>query len=95
MAVKIILDAGHNGATDPGAIYQGRRESDDNLRLTLAVGNLLSQAGYNIEYTRTGNLPQSVVQKAQLANAINADYFISIQYGLLSRTVFWCSDTSL
>lgn len=65
MAVKIILDAGHNGATDPGAIYQGRRESDDNLRLTLAVGNLLSQAGYNIEYTRTGNLPQSVVQKAQ------------------------------
>ena len=53
MAVKIILDAGHNGATDPGAIYQGRRESDDNLRLTLAVGNLLSQAGYNIEYTRT------------------------------------------
>ena len=84
MAVKIILDAGHNGATDPGAIYQGRRESDDNLRLTLAVGNLLSQAGYNIEYTRTGNLPQSVVQKAQLANAINADYFISIHRNMAS-----------
>lgn len=84
MVVKIILDAGHNGATDPGAVYQRRRESDDNLRLTLAIGNLLSRAGYDVDYTRTGNLPQSVVQKAQLANATGADYFISIHRNMAS-----------
>ena len=32
MAEKIIIDAGHGG-TNPGAAYEGRRESDDVLRL--------------------------------------------------------------
>lgn len=26
---KIMLDPGHNGMTDPGAVYEGRRESGD------------------------------------------------------------------
>ena len=33
---KIILDAGHGGS-DPGAVYNGRLEKDDTLRLALAV----------------------------------------------------------
>ena len=37
MAYKIVLDAGHGG-TDPGAIYKERKEKNDNLELTLAVG---------------------------------------------------------
>ena len=32
----VILDAGHGGY-DNGAQYDGRKEKDDNLRLTLAV----------------------------------------------------------
>lgn len=78
MAIKIMLDPGHNGVTDPGAIYQERRESDDTLRLAVAVGTILSQSGYEVEYTRTGNLSQSVTQKAQLANQSGADLFLSI-----------------
>lgn len=66
MATKIMLDPGHNGMTDPGAVYEGRRESDDVLRLAMAVGNILSQSGYDVEYTRTGNVAQSVTQKARL-----------------------------
>ena len=42
MAETIILDPGHGGI-DPGAVYNGRRESDDNLRLAMAVGNLLDR----------------------------------------------------
>ena len=42
---KVILDAGHGGETDPGAVYQGRREKNDNLRMTLAVGQILSENG--------------------------------------------------
>lgn len=78
MAEKIIIDAGHNGLTDPGAVFNGRRESDDVLRLANAVGEILARNGYDIEYTRTGNLDQSVVQKAQLANQAGADLFISL-----------------
>ena len=78
MADKIVIDAGHNGLSDPGAVYNGRRESDDALRLAMAVGEILSRNGYEIVYTRTGNLNQSVTQKAKLANDADADLFISI-----------------
>mgnify|MGYP002598574170 CR=1 FL=1 len=35
MAYSIMLDAGHGGTKDPGAVYKGRQEKDDNLRLVL------------------------------------------------------------
>ena len=50
MAKKIILDAGHGGS-DPGAVFKGRQEKDDNLRLTLAVGEELRNRGVDVEYT--------------------------------------------
>ncbi len=84
MAMKIILDPGHNGLTDPGAVYEGRRESDDVLRLAMAVGNILSQSDYDVEYTRTGNVAQSVTQKAQIANQSGADLFISFHRNMAS-----------
>ena len=33
MAYSIMFDAGHGGAKDPGAVYEGRQEKDDNLKL--------------------------------------------------------------
>lgn len=76
MAYKVIVDAGHGGA-DLGATYQGRQEKDDNLRLALAVGEILSQNGVDVEYTRTTDVYQTPFEKAQLANASGADFFIS------------------
>ena len=38
MSYSIMLDAGHGGR-DPGAVYNGRREKDDTLSLTLAIGD--------------------------------------------------------
>lgn len=84
MAEKIVIDAGHNGLTDPGAVFDGRRESDDALRLANAVGKLLSRSGYDVEYTRTGDISQSVIQKAQFANNAGADLFISIHRNMSS-----------
>ncbi|MCI8585460.1 MAG: N-acetylmuramoyl-L-alanine amidase [Lachnospiraceae bacterium] len=78
MINRIVIDAGHNGLTDPGAVFNGRRESDDTLRLANAVGEILSRNGYDVIYTRTGDINQSVVQKAELANDANADLFVSI-----------------
>lgn len=73
----VVIDAGHGGS-DFGATYSGRREKDDNLNLALAVGNILSNSGVNVIYTRTGDVYETPTQKALKANAANADYFISI-----------------
>jgi len=48
MAYSIMLDAGHGGAKDPGAVYEGRQEKDDNLKLVLAIGEILSDRGLDI-----------------------------------------------
>ena len=39
---KFIIDAGHGG-NDPGATYNGRKQSNDVLRLALRVGELLNK----------------------------------------------------
>ena len=73
----VMLDAGHGGY-DNGASFEGRREKDDTLNLTLAVGNILENRGVDVLYTRTTDIYQSPAQKAQIANESDADYFISI-----------------
>lgn len=73
----IVLDAGHGGS-DSGAVYQNRVEKDDTLALTLAVGDILERNGVNVIYTRTNDVYETPAQKANEANAANADYFVSI-----------------
>ena len=53
---RVVIDAGHGGDRDPGAVYEGRREKDDNLRLALAVGRILEQNGVDVAYTRVTDL---------------------------------------
>lgn len=77
MQPTIILDAGHGGF-DNGATYNGRREKDDTLRLTLAVGQKLEQAGFPVVYTRTTDVYQRPVDKATIADNSGGDYFVSI-----------------
>lgn len=76
MAITIAIDPGH-GDSDPGAVYNGRQEKDDVLRLALAVGSLLTQDGYNVVYTRTTDVYDSPTEKARIANNSGADYFVS------------------
>ena len=71
-----MLDAGHGGS-DPGAVYKGRQEKDDTLKLTLAVGKILEDNGIDVVYTRTEDIYQTPFEKASLANEAGADYFIS------------------
>lgn len=72
-----MLDAGHGGY-EPGAIYNGRKEKDDTLSLTLAIGEVLSERGYDIDYTRTTDVYETPFEKATEANVVGADLFISI-----------------
>ncbi|MGI6095294.1 MAG: N-acetylmuramoyl-L-alanine amidase [Lachnospiraceae bacterium] len=76
MPYKIVIDAGHGGE-DPGAVYRGRQEKDDNLRLAMAVGQILENRGVDVVYTRTGDVYQTPFEKATIGNEANADFFIS------------------
>ena len=78
MAYSVMLDAGHGGV-NPGAVYEGRQEKDDNLALVLAIGPILENNGIDVLYTRTTDVYQTPFQKAQLANEAGVDFFVSIQ----------------
>lgn len=58
----IVLDAGHGGA-NPGATYNGRKESEDALALTLAVGSILEENGVDVYYTRTTDIYESPIRR--------------------------------
>ena len=84
MPKTIIIDPGHGGF-DPGAVYGDRREKDDNLRLALAVGQELENAGYNIVYTRKDDRYDSPYDKAQIANNAGGDLFLSFHRNFAER----------
>lgn len=77
MPYSIMLDAGHGGR-DPGAVYNGRQEKDDALRLVMAIGEILQNNGIDVEYTRITDVYESPYQKAMEANEAGVDLFISI-----------------
>lgn len=71
------LQSAHGG-WDNGASYQGRNEKDDNLAMTLAVGDILEGFGFQVFYTRTEDIYQRPFRKATIANEIGGDLFVSI-----------------
>ena len=73
----VVLDAGHGGS-NPGAVYNGRQEKDDVLKLAFAVGRILEDSGVDVYYTRTSDIYETPYQKAQEGNEVGADYFVSI-----------------
>lgn len=77
MAKRIVLDAGHGG-WDNGASFEGRKEKDDNLSLTLEVGKVLEEMGFEVFYTRTEDIYQTPYKKATIGNEMDADLFVSI-----------------
>lgn len=77
MPYSIMLDSGHGGR-DRGAVYMGRQEKDDTLRLTLAIGEILQDNGIDVMYTRTTDVFISPIQRAQEANEAGVDFFVSI-----------------
>lgn len=72
-----MIDAGHGGE-DPGAVFEGRREKDDALRLALAVGEILEDNGVDVMYTRVTDVYDTPQEKAEIANRSEADYLVSI-----------------
>ena len=77
MPLRVCIDAGHGGE-DPGTVNGKRYEKDDTLRLALQLGKILNANGVDVVYTRTDDIYSSPINKANIGNRLNADYFISI-----------------
>lgn len=75
--MKVFLDAGHGGK-DPGALGNGLKEKDINLSVTLKVGNILTNHGVNVGYSRTTDVFVELQDRATMANNFGADVFVSI-----------------
>ncbi|MER2108560.1 MAG: N-acetylmuramoyl-L-alanine amidase [Solibacillus sp.] len=75
--MNVLLDYGHGG-TDPGAVYKGRREADDVLRLGQAVAHQLRVAGVKVAETRTKDSFLSLEQRVKIEHAKSYDLVISI-----------------
>ncbi|MDT8901348.1 N-acetylmuramoyl-L-alanine amidase family protein [Anaeroselena agilis] len=82
----IVVDPGHGG-TNPGAVGNGTRESDNNLAVGLKLRDKLRQAGAKVVMTRetdrnvatpSSTLGQELQARVDIAERNNADLFVSV-----------------
>ncbi len=77
--VKICIDPGHSGPFEPGAYAGGVAEADINLMVAKKLGLLLTDCGYEVIYTREGDIDNDeLLWRAELANQQQANLFVSI-----------------
>jgi N-acetylmuramoyl-L-alanine amidase len=75
---RVTLDAGH-GDHDFGATYNGHVEKNINLAIVLKVGKLLEQnPKIEVNYTRKTDVFIDLIERANIANRVNANIFVSI-----------------
>lgn len=83
---RIWIDAGHGGS-DPGAIGPaGTAEKGVTLAVSLALRDLLEQAGARVGMTRADDRAVDLLPRAALANQAKADLFLSVHANSGSAT---------
>ena len=75
--MKIFIDAGHGG-NDPGAVANGLREKDTNLKLSLMLEKELKNYKCEVMQSRRGDTTVDLDARPRLANQWGADLFISL-----------------
>jgi N-acetylmuramoyl-L-alanine amidase len=83
---RVVIDPGHGGP-DPGAVgIGGLRETDVVLDVSLQLARLLQARGVDVVLTRTSEVDVDLPPRVSLANASNADAFVSIHANALSMS---------
>ena len=72
----ICFDYGHGG-TDPGAIYRGRKEKDDNLEIGMLVAKSLRRYGVEVDETRTLDKTMTLDERCSFEKRKKYDLFVS------------------
>ena len=73
----IVIDAGH-GDEDPGSSISNVDEKDLNLLIALKLKSALEEEGYEVMMTRSDDTYLTLTERAEFANEVEADLFISI-----------------
>ena len=73
----IVIDAGH-GDEDPGSSISNVDEKDLNLQIALKLKSALEEEGYEVMMTRSDDTYLTLTERAEFANEVEADLFISI-----------------
>ncbi len=79
--ITVVVDPGHGGAADTGAISpHNLREADLNLALAKNVRNALERRGFRVVMTRTNDVAVALYDRPKAAHANDADAFVSIHH---------------
>ncbi|MCP5029302.1 MAG: N-acetylmuramoyl-L-alanine amidase [Actinomycetia bacterium] len=79
--VHVVVDAGHGGAAEPGAVGEnGLVESPLNLEVALLIEELLEAGGYEVLLTRYSDYRLPIITRAEIANTLDADLMVSIHH---------------
>jgi N-acetylmuramoyl-L-alanine amidase len=97
----IVLDAGHGGK-DPGAIgpTYGLMEKDVVLDVTKKLAKMLEREGFKVYLTRDNDNYVGLYNRAEIANELDADAFVSIHANAIGRAavagveVLYCPDST-
>jgi N-acetylmuramoyl-L-alanine amidase len=90
---KVVLDAGHGGH-DFGATYHGFIEKKIALAIVLKVGKILEQdPSVEVKYTRHDDTFIDLVERANIANRNDANFFVSVHCNANKNTTAFGSET--
>lgn len=73
---RLCFDYGHGGK-DSGALYNGRKESNDVLSLGKAIATEIRRYGVIVDETRTSDATVTLRDRSDFENRNTYDYFIS------------------
>lgn len=74
----VVLDPGHGGKATGAIGVAGNREKTINLAIAREVGQLLEKEKIQVTYTRTDDTHVELLERCEIANAAEADLFVSI-----------------
>ncbi len=91
----VVLDAGH-GDGDPGAISKitGRKEKDFNLSMVLKIAKALENIpNLQVKLTRQDDTFVELNERADFANRLNADVFVSVHANSFNKATVSGTET--
>lgn len=90
----VTIDAGHGGH-DVGCTYGGAREKDVTLAIALKVGAKITELMPDVKVIYTRNTDEFIElhERAGIANAKNADLFVSIHCNANKKTEVFGTET--
>ena len=82
----VVIDPGHGGK-DPGASGNGVIEKNVNLAVGLELAKVLNARGYRVIMTRQTDVYLTLQERTDIANAQNADLFVSVHVNALPSRI--------